>query len=343
MKLGSSMVFSFLIFSSAAWAARPSDPKAFPRFTDSFAQVDRTRGMGELLRERGQGSFARSIEAGIRSHLQARVPSIGGNDSVFGISGASAPVSLISHPQCSVSGATLAETIGHDPGSKTVALVNEFARRVNEARHQALYSRWSRERLKGWDTVVDLYAKLMGCLAYTESLSTADSQTSYSVARSVSPQGYEKPRGVKFYLDRAQSNPASRLNIGLYQFSPDPRGNVVACVRNWNAVWPRNPLFASMTSSTLIERLGDQTQYFNAFCGVNKLAQIFHVQVNTQSSKRTHPWNRVHSASGRYQGLRPSAERCVSLHFNSKAYNHFGPFQNSTRRNLSEVLSCALR
>jgi hypothetical protein len=183
-------------------------------------------------------------------------------------------------------------------------------------------------------------ARLMGCLAYSESLSTADTKTSEAVAKEVAPSDYSKPPGVKFYLDSKQVHPESRLNIGLYQFSPASRGNVQACLRNWNQ-WVGQDLGSSLPleapEADMIRLLGAADQEFNAFCGVNKIAQTFFVQVNTSSPQRTPLENRGSSGV-----LKRPEDRCVTPFFNVRAYQHFGPLQNTTRRNLAEVLRCAL-
>jgi hypothetical protein len=184
----------------------------------------------------------------------------------------------------------------------------------------------------------------MGCLAYTESLTTADGARSRQVALEHGPDEYAKPSGVKFYLDAAQTHPDSRLNIGLFQFSPASRGNIQSCIRNWNHLHGDDHslrIDPVSDSATMIRRLGNASQDFNAFCGVDKIAQIFFVQVNTLSERRTHPANLLTLPDGTRR-LKDPGDRCVSLHFNGRAYNHFGPLQNSTRKNLSELLSCVL-
>jgi hypothetical protein len=319
----------------------PSDPRTFPRFTDSFLQVDNQLGLRELTRSRGNTTFAQSIERALRDHAGLRVPGLGGNERIFSIMASPAKVSLLSHAQCTVSKESLNQTIGSSPGQRTVDLANEFSRQMNEARTMALYSPSRSTRLEGWDRAMHLYSKFMGCLAYTESLTTADGQPSDSVATSVGPKGYSKPDGVLFYQDLTQSIAASQLNIGLYQFSPDPNGNILSCVQNWNGKHPTAKFPDSITKSGMIRTLGDESQRFNAYCGVNKILQMYHIQVNTLSHTKTHPSNLVRGANGKMAGKHPS-ERCVSPYFNSKAYNHFGPLQNTTGSNLHRVLSCVL-
>ncbi len=323
-------------------AALPRDPREFPRFTDSFTQVDQQIGARELTRLRGKTSFAMSIESALRDHAGLQVPSLGGNGRLFSVISVPRKVSLLSHPQCSVSQVSLRESIGSSPAQRTVDLANEFSRQINQAREMALFSPSASVRLEGWDRAMHLYSKLMGCLAYTESLTTADLPSSDAVARSVGPKGYSRPGGVLFYRDPLQSNAASKLNIGLYQFSPDPGGNVLSCVRSWNARHPGFRFTSPISGSLLIHALGDVSQRFNAYCGVNKLLQSYVIQANTTARARTHASNLIRDAGGKVTGAKYPSERCVSPFFNSKSYNHFGPFQNSTGSNLHRVLSCTL-
>lgn len=81
----------------------------------------------------------------------------------------------------------------------------------------------------------------------------------------------------------------------------------------------------------MIKVLGSSYQSFNAFCGIHKVVQTFAIQVNTSSSSSTHPSN----------GGKTAANRCVTPHFYAgKAYNHFGPLQNSTGENMNSLYSC---
>jgi hypothetical protein len=303
-----------------------------------FEAVDRLKKMQELMSPRttAPGSktrFAESIRGAILLHEREEQWSLGGNEALFGLVDESkrVAVSLASHPLCEQSVSSLRSTIGHEVAESVAEKANELSKRWNALRADAAGLR-------------RLQSRLMGCLAYSESLTTADGPRSQEVARLRGPEGYLKPAGVKFYLDAAQTNPDSELNIGLYQFSPVSGGNIQSCIRSWNMVHAEEPelqLDRRADSATMIRRLGNAAQDFNAFCGVDKIAQIFFVQVNTLVARRTHPSNVIQLADGTLSMKEPQ-DRCVSLHFNSRAYNHFGPLQNSTRRNLSELLSCAL-
>lgn len=236
------------------------------------------------------------------------------------------PVSLISHAMCPVTAETLQSTLTNNvPSAAVIAKANQFVNRYNSLREQnntlELHKLWGR---------------FFMCLSYVESLTTADTNTSQNVADRYAPATYRKPAGVKFYEDSTQPL-VSRLNIGLYQFSPDSGGNIFPCIDQWNTLYPTCQVAESGDQAEMIKTLGSSAQHFNAFCGVNKVQQTFSVQVNTSRASATHPSNKVGT------NLKSAVNRCVSLHFRAGlAYNHFGPLQNSTGQNLEELLDCAL-
>ncbi|MFN7453367.1 MAG: hypothetical protein ACK5RO_01775 [Pseudobdellovibrionaceae bacterium] len=242
--------------------------------------------------------------------------------------------SLWSHRMCEVSVATLTRTIGSQrvPSAATIAKANQWVSEYNTLRTRVLQSQPGavRDLQKNW-------SKFFMCLSFVESLTTADTSTSENVASKYAPAGYRKPAGVKFYEDPGQ--PAeSRLNIGLFQFTPDAGGNVFPCIRQWNNFYPQCRVSEDANQGELVRILGSDLQAFNSFCASNKVVQLFSVQLNTTNANNTHPENRQSDGS-----LKPAAERCVSLHFRpGNSYNHFGPFQNSTGSNLDQLLSCAL-
>jgi hypothetical protein len=236
---------------------------------------------------------------------------------------------LITHPLCRVTKSTLSSTIKKVPGSSTIDLAQEFANR-----HNNLYELSKDGDRAARSDLISLWGRFFSCLAYTESLSSADQNKSYQVARKYAPSGYEKPPGVKFYEDPYQ-NAASRLNIGMFQFTPNYGGNIRPCVNAWNELYPSCKV--GTDKNTLIPVLGSSLQSFNAFCGVHKLVQTFTIQTNSTSSRNTHPDNR-----GR-NGLKPHKDRCVTPHFYSGwAYNHFGPLMNSTSSNLNKLMKCVI-
>lgn len=238
------------------------------------------------------------------------------------------PTSLISHPLCISTTSSLSQTLKKVPSQAVIDKLNRFANKVNTLRDQAMAGDTGAkvELLQTW-------TKLFSCLAYKESLSSADSSASRSVASSNSPAGYVKPSGVEFYNDPAQ-DAASRLNIGMFQFTPNSSGNIRPCLKAWNEIHSGTPscqVSETGSQSEMIKIIGSSYQSFNAFCGVHKVIQTFTIQVNTTSSGSTHPAN---SGKG-------AANRCVTPHFYAgKAYNHFGPFQNSTGSNMNQLYSC---
>ncbi|MGZ3807174.1 MAG: hypothetical protein ACXVCE_03750 [Bacteriovorax sp.] len=245
------------------------------------------------------------------------------------------PTSLIRHPLCNVSASTLSKTINKVPSQKVIDKVNEFANTVNALREETL-----KGDIKAKEELLTTWSRLFSCLAYTESLGSADSSTSQSVARKYAPANYRKPAGVEFYEDPAQSA-ESKLNIGTFQFTPNGLGNIAPCLKAWNSMHSnRSTCQIPLKGSTgdLIKALGSSYQSFNAFCGVHKLIQTFAVQVNTSKASATHPSNIVNGK------LKNAEARCVSPHFQAgRAYNHFGPFQNSTGSNMDALFTCIQR
>lgn len=239
---------------------------------------------------------------------------------------------LAHFPLCHSTKSSLTASLKKVPGSDVIEMLNEFEDKVNGLREDMLAG----DEVAKLD-LVKTWSKFMGCLSYVESLTTADASSSVKVAGKYAPSNYRKPAGVKFYEDPYQ--PAeSKLNIGLYQFTPRYTGNIGACLKHWNQMYPQCPVNEKASQSDLIRMFGSSHQGMNAFCGVNKVAQTFAIQVNTTASKSTHPSNRSSS------GLVPAAQRCVTpFIYAGYAYNHFGPLQNSTGANLKKLMSCVLK
>lgn len=280
--------------------------------------------------------FSESISFFVQEMLENTPSRVSYISSYYGLSNNEAsyfPTSLIRHPLCLVSKSSLSTTLGKNVPSEGVILkINSFVSRMNDLRQKTIQgdAESKVELQKEWST-------WFSCLGYVESLSTADTPKSLAVANKYAPENYRKPAGVKFYEDPYQSE-ASRLNIGLFQFTPDSSGNIQSCLRAWNTMYPNCAVNLKGNRSEMIKTLGSSLQAFNAFCGVHKLIQTFSIQINTSKSSATHPSNYANGS------LKKPENRCVSPHFAAgKAYNHFGPFQNSTGTNLSELLSCLER
>jgi hypothetical protein len=243
------------------------------------------------------------------------------------------PTSLLRNPLCTTTAASLRKTLKNNfPNQVTIDKLNHFESTVNDLRMELINGDQSAKV-----ALLNMWTKFYSCLAYSESLPTADSVASRNVAAKVSPPGYRKPAGVEFYEDTAQPA-ASRLNIGMYQFTPNSAGNIQPCIRAWNEVHNSKPtcqVSQKATQSDLIKVLGSSLQSFNAFCGVHKLIQTFAIQVNTTKTSATHPSNLLNGK------LKLPESRCVTPYFYSGwAYNHFGPNQNSTGSNMAEMFSC---
>jgi|GEM_PF-1386845 len=294
-------------------------------------------------------TFASVIDRAVQVHLDAeitgaegkKIPTvmmgkIGGS---FGLPDPGVAVSLSSHPMCSVTSGRLSASLRHAPSAQAVYFADSFAQKYNFLRAQMLAGTPGARR-----ALEKLWSRFFGCLAFQESLTTADTKASFSIAEKF---GVEvKPSGVKFYFDSWQSEPLSQFNIGLFQFSANLQGNLAPCVLNWNArtagdackIASKEPARTSgglmAIQKDVIPLLGSPRQSFTTFCGVNKVSQTFFMQVNTMSTKRTSMANWLGDK------FRAPAERCVSLHIKD-AYAHFGPLINSTGENLGELMRCA--
>lgn len=339
---------------------KPVDPIGEKLPIDSYKEiannvgfnVDKTADLNELsnfrtvinqdyvdscLADRFEGTqFSEAISFFVQEMLEDTPARVSYISSYYGLSKNEKsyyPTSLIRHPLCFVSKNTLTKTLGKNiPSEPIIQKLNQFIARINDLRQNTINgdSASKTELQREWST-------WFSCLGYVESLSSADSSKSISVANKYAPENYRKPAGVKFYEDPYQSE-ASRLNIGLFQFSPDSMGNVQSCIQAWNEINSSCPINPKGNQKEMIKVLGSSLQTFNAFCGVHKLIQTYSIQVNTNKISASHPANVVNDK------LKSSEQRCVSPHFAAgKAYNHFGPFQNSTGNNLSELITCVER
>jgi hypothetical protein len=167
------------------------------------------------------------------------------------------------------------------------------------------------------------YDKLFSCLATEESLGDPDTQASQKVYRE-STGGASKPSGVKFYIDREQPK-ESALNIGLFQFTPNVNGNIQSCVKSWNKIFQGKNNCQIKNNKDALSALSSSAQNFNAFCGIHKIIETAAIQMKSEKTSAK---------------FRPGSE-CVSLQMRAGlAYNHFGPLQNSTGKNLASLGRC---
>lgn len=268
--------------------------------------------------------FVESQLENTRTHLSALAPYYGvpsDNDNHL-LSG------LAQRPLCHSTSSSLRRTLKKSsrvPSTAVIKKLNAFEDKVNTLREKML---------EGDDhskmQLVKTWSKFFSCLAYTESLSTADTSSSRRVAAKYESDNYRKPAGVKFYEDPYQDE-ASKLNIGLFQFTPNGGGNINPCLRSWNNNYPSCTVGTRSSKSKLIEVFGSAYQTMNAFCGVNKVVQTFSIQLNSSKSTAVHPTNSNVS----------KVDRCVSPWiYSGYAYNHFGPLMNSTGSNLNKLISC---
>jgi hypothetical protein len=292
--------------------------------------------------EDGQAStFGHQIASEVARHLEAdQVRFTDYFDDTFKVEPGDDPsaVSLVSHPLCEESRATLGTTLRRSNGltDAEIGYVNAFADHANTAREAFLAN--PADRLPALRT----WTALGTCLAYAESLGDPDTSTSRNRAQQLLGEHFEKPNGVKFYYDSGHENEASRWNIGLFQFVLFRGGNIQPCLVSWQAQGlPGGNVRSDLDIEEMGHFVGSPGQSFNAFCGMNKIVQTLAINALTTDASRTHPSNRVNG------GLKPSPQRCVSLH-NRRAYAHFGPLiRTSTSTagytsNLEKVMSCAV-
>jgi len=312
-----------------------------PRRAPSSDSIDRCE--PKLASE--EVKFGFSVGFFISEFLNPQVITLKGIDEIYGVreSSTNVAVGLTSHLMCLHTSETARTTLRKNISESELQNVNLFARTYNKLREKIMDGSES-EREIAKEYLFDLWARLFGCLGYIESLTTADFRRSYDLAEQYGGSDYSKPPGVKFYYDESQSNVDSKLNIGLYQFSPKGTGNISPCIDAWNERLPQCEIKKSDSMENFVKVLGSSSQHFNAFCGVHKILQTFHVQANTQARTHTHPDNTQTNVDGSSSRLKRPSDRCVTLNVRSGyAYNHFGPLQNSTGVNLNSLFSCALR
>lgn len=246
-------------------------------------------------------SFKDIIDEQVDSSLSGQHPFSGWWKKAFKISSPTM-VGLGTHPVCSVKAVKLA----HGPSKGLASTIKRFAVAHNSA-------------LSGGDTnrLGSLWRKFFYCLAKEESLSNPDNKIYDLNAKRF---GIRRPRGVVFHSDKQH---VSGNSIGVFQFAPVMNGNIRPCIELWNEKYPAFKLPLSGDLKLAAKILGDSSQAFNIFCGVNKVVQSFYVQINSKNFKYVN-----------------SEKECVT--FNRDAYMHFGPLMNSTGRNLESVLKCAI-
>jgi hypothetical protein len=262
-----------------------TDTPAF-NYMEIAASVDKHLNNSQLTKKRGDTTFATEIYKAVEYGMEERVVPLDTLASTF---------NLVTKHKVSLNDELCEVT--HSQLNTLLTPINGKAVTVTKANYDTAM-RFAKE-VNALDKVgkQKAYTRLMYCLAYSESLSTADTSGSIALARKI---GGEKHSGVKFYGDDLQTNPNSWLNIGLFQFSPVASGNIHPCLNEFG--------ITKRKYTDLVSLLGAQDQSFNAMCGVHKIRSLFYVSKNTSSSRRK------------------AGESCVSLH-NRNAYNHFGPLQ----------------
>jgi hypothetical protein len=218
--------------------------------------------------------------------------------------------------------------------------MNEFVETYNdlfEAYQKAIAEKKTSDELQKIKMELrKLYFALFASIAVHESLGDADNSQQQTLTKTFSSQynlsaKYVRPKGVKLYYDKAQTNEASRYNVGLYQFTPKLGGNIDACYVAWNKVMgskhPKCKINLHGSDSKSFEHVAASDQIFNAFCGVNKYMQSLGIQINSKAFKHpsassmqlTHKDNMVKNK------LKASKDRCITpFSHTSNSYMHFG-------------------
>ncbi len=269
----------------------------------------------------------------------------------YGIQDKKEEVNLTSHKMCPADAKSLEMNlkgkykIKGSPFAKllpeTVTEVQKFVSDYNKTFEAAKNSTAAKAilRLK--------WSKIEACLIKKESLGDADGRTSKELGRYYNDAGiYKRPDGVNItapYKTVGGSRvPAGKVTndtvIGLNQITPAGGDtNIFSdCVPAWNKFFARKAscqISDSVKNDTkaLFSLLGSSQQTFNAFCGVSKIQNLFHVQVNSKDVGRTDPSNVLEDNKIFADKLKAPKDRCVSLFFGPDAYNHFGPLQNQSR------------
>lgn len=284
----------------------------------------------------GKNHFIDRIAWAVNLRSYPSVPRISYVSSYFNLSsneGTYVPTSLLSHSYCRVTRASLEVTYQGKriPSDAVIAKADRYSQLLNKYRTLALAG--DKDALFHSRR---LWTKFMGCLGYMESLTTADSKTADQIAREYD---FRRPAGVNLSKDPNQSDPASKLAVGIFQLSPSSGGIIQSCLRSWNEYYPQCTLKANANWNLAMEYLGSSLQTFNAFCGITKITDMFGVQVNSRASKNTHPANVLSDGK-----LKAPKDRCVSPFMNvNTSYNHFGPLQNVMGWTLDQVLTCTLK
>lgn len=237
----------------------PDEPELGPK--KIAEQVDSYYNSNQLLKKRGDTTFADSIYTAVKESVEKErtLPLSSYLKGLFSIE-SDKPVSL-KEKQCEYSNAMAQRLIRTSISSSGVELINKFVSHVNSLETDEEYTQ--------------AYSKFMMCLAYSESLGDPDTSRSKTIA---SREGVQKAEGVKYYFDSLQTNPDSQINIGLYQFSPVKGGNIYPCLTEFGP--------SDRSRKDLVQTLGAQDQEWNARCGVHKILSLFYVSKNTTSSKR---------------------------------------------------------
>lgn len=217
----------FDLFKEVAYNVGERVDKVYSSYRDLLVQ----RGSGSVHKTdscdanlNNRSTFADRIAYYVNMNMTSRKAQISLIADLFGVTtdmNKLVATSLISNSMCEVTKDTLKQTIGENriPSASVIAQMNQFAKKYNTLRSQMNSGSSKTAALE----MNQLWSRMNMCLSYVESLTTADTNSSDKVAQKYAPSDYRRPAGVLFYEDPLQNN-ASRLNLGLFQFTPDAGG-----------------------------------------------------------------------------------------------------------------------
>lgn len=204
---------------------RDADQMAQAR-NQNWGQVDKCKLKAD------QKSFGDALEGAIGAHLEPKVftfskPVLDAYQLPADTSKAT-PVSIVSHPYCEVSKATLAHMLGDQyvPSDDIISILQHFTKTANEARQKYwdeinLAAKENRKpRPEMLQDAVDVHFAVLGCVSYEEALSGPGDQGSektdldqqfgdflggFPDAQKYfkdSKGNYVRPKGLNIYTDR---------------------------------------------------------------------------------------------------------------------------------------------
>lgn len=307
----------------------------------------------ESMKRNAPKNFQEAIRFGLNAHLTSKIDNHYSVLGVYGVDKATSKVSLTSAPMCTDFDSYF--VAGRDSTKQKIAYKfketqMKFARGYNTLRtdlDDAVKLKLPSEEItKKRQRLEKFFYSFMASLAEHESLGDPNVSSSQNAATAVNTTlgvaNYSRPNDVKFYSDRWQSDPNSKFNIGLFQFSPNRNGNIHPCVESWNKIYGKYYSQCRINlnnNADAVKLIGASDQIFNAFCGSSKILQSKMVQINTNeyeagsSKRRRTPKQNAFEGEDSMQ-LKSSDRRCwLPFSYSKHTYNHFGTLGHSVYLN----------